>query len=59
LFCAFLFLVVLMFYKDVDLIYIFCTLLISLLPLLNIIKRIGWEINQSSMIYEVILAVID
>ncbi|WP_425356198.1 hypothetical protein [Staphylococcus aureus] len=39
LFCAFLFLVVLMFYKDVDLIYIFCTLLISLLPLLNIIKR--------------------
>ncbi|HGZ9077740.1 TPA: hypothetical protein ACOGCC_002788, partial [Staphylococcus aureus] len=28
-----------MFYKDVDLIYIFCTLLISLLPLLNIIKR--------------------
>ncbi|WP_237771727.1 hypothetical protein, partial [Staphylococcus aureus] len=51
--------VVLMFYKDVDLIYIFCTLLISLLPLLNIIKRIGWEINQSSMIYEVILAVID
>lgn len=39
LFCVFLFLVVLMFYKDVDLIYIFCILLILLLFLLNIIKR--------------------
>ncbi len=53
LFCAFLFLVVLMFYKDVDLIYIFCTLLISLLPLLNIIKDIRKRrIINPSFFYE-------
>lgn len=51
LFCAFLFLVVLMFYKDVDLIYIFCTLLISLLPLLNIIKRYKKKTDNLSVFF--------